>query len=255
METKNKVAFVTGGGTGIGKTIALTLAKAGYDIAVTYYGSAAGAAEVCKDAESMGRKAVAFRANLGNYDEIISVFESLNKEFGRLDVFINNAGLTEKAKFIDTTEEMFDKVCNLDYKGAFFCVQQAAKSMIAADTKGSIIMISSNNAFAHFADVAVYGSVKAATVKLAEHAAIELAQYGIRVNTIAPGWTDTGASRLDAKEDTYYKIPLKKWASPQEIADAAVFLSSPSAVSITGITMVIDNGALLVSDKRERYGY
>lgn len=255
MEMGNKVALVTGGGTGIGKTIAITLAKAGYDIAVTYYGSAAGAAEVCKTAENMGRRAAAFRANLGSYDEIISVFERLNKEFGRLDVFVNNAGLTEKAAFLDTTEEMFDQVCKLDYKGAFFCVQQAAKRMIASDAKGSIILISSNNAFAHFADVSVYGSVKAAVVKLAEHAAIELARYGIRVNTIAPGWTDTGASRLDAKEDTYYKIPLKKWANPQEIADAAVFLSSPSAASMTGTTMVIDNGALLVSDKRERYGY
>lgn len=94
-----------------------------------------------------------------------------------------------------------------------------------------------------------------AAVKMAEHAAIELAKYGIRVNTIAPGWTDTGAVRLDKKEDTYYKVPLQKWVSPEEIAKAVEYLSSDAASSITGITLTIDNGALLVSDKRERYGF
>jgi NAD(P)-dependent dehydrogenase (short-subunit alcohol dehydrogenase family) len=88
-------------------------------------------------------------------------------------------------------------------------MQAAAKFMVDTDTNGSIVVISSNNAIAHFAGVSVYGSAKAALNKLSEHVAIELAKYGIRVNTISPGWTDTGAARLDAKQDTYYKIPLK----------------------------------------------
>lgn len=121
--------------------------------------------------------------------------------------------------------------------------------------KGSIILISSNNATADFADVAVYGSAKAAAEKMAEHAAIELTKYGIRVNSIKPGWTDTGSERLDAKKDTYYKIPLKKWATVKEIVQTALYLSSDAAASVTGTSIVIDNGALLVSDKRERYGY
>ncbi len=121
------------------------------------------------------------------------------------DVFINNACITEKSDFLSTTPELFDRICRVDYRGAFFCIQRAAQIMSDKNIKGSIILISSNNATADFADVAVYGSAKAAAEKMAEHAAIELAKYGIRVNSIKPSWTDTGSERLDAKEDTYYK--------------------------------------------------
>ena len=103
--------------------------------------------------------------------------------------------------------------------------------------------------------MSVYGSAKTAASKLAEHMAIELAQYNIRVNTIAPGWTDTGASRLDDKESTYYKVPLQKWVDVKEISETVLYLDSDAAKSITGATIVMDNGALLVSDKREKYGF
>lgn len=250
-----KIAFVTGGGTGIGKGIAIWLAKCGYDVAISYYGSTAGAADTVDRIESMGRKAVAIKANVGDVSAIREMFQEYRKHFKTLDLFVNNAGITKKAPFLETEEELFDQICSVDYKGAFFCMQEAAKMMIEQETKGSIVLISSNNAAAHFADVSVYGSVKAAATKMAEHAAIELAKYGIRVNTVAPGWTDTGAARLDAKEETYYKVPLQKWTTVEEIAKTVEFLASDGAASITGTTIVVDNGALLVSDKRERYGY
>ena len=251
----SKTAFVTGGGTGIGKGIALWLAKCGYDVAISYYGSAAGAEDTVNGIEDMGRKAVAIKANIGDVSAIRRMFQEYRKHFNTLDLFVNNAGITKKAPFLETEEELFDQICSVDYKGAFFCVQKAAKMMAEQRTKGSIVLISSNNATAHFADVSVYGSVKAAAAKMAEHAAIELAQYGIRVNTVAPGWTDTGAARLDAKEETYYKVPLQKWTTVEEIAKTVEFLASEGAESITGTTIVVDNGALLVSDKRERYGF
>lgn len=202
-----------------------------------------------------GRKAAAIRADVSKKSDIDNMFSEFANHFERLDLFVNNAGITLKSSFIETSEEIFDAVCSVDFKGAFFCMQNAAKFMIDKNIKGSIVLISSNNAKAHFADVSVYGSVKAAAQKMAEHAAIELAKYGIRVNTVAPGWTDTGASRLDDKESTYYKIPLKKWVSVDEVADAVKYLASHSARSVTGVTLTVDNGALLVSDKRERYGY
>ena len=250
-----KTAFVTGGGTGIGKGIAVSLAKSGYDVAILYRGSEEGANDTLERIRHFGRKAAAIRADVSKKSDIDNMFSEFANHFERLDLFVNNAGITLKSSFIETSEEIFDAVCSVDFKGAFFCMQNAAKFMIDKNIKGSIVLISSNNAKAHFADVSVYGSVKAAAQKMAEHAAIELAKYGIRVNTVAPGWTDTGASRLDDKESTYYKIPLKKWASVDEVADAVKYLASHSARSVTGVTLTVDNGALLVSDKRERYGY
>lgn len=257
MENKNqgKVVFVTGGAFGIGKAISLGFAEAGYDVAFSYRGSVEGAKEVECEIRKMNRKVFSVQADLSKLSDIDKMFVQFSEHFDRLDVFVNNAGVTEKAFFTETTEEQFDKICNVDFKGAYFCSQKAAKLMIDREIEGSIIMISSNNAIAHFAEVSVYATMKAAMNKMAEHMAIELARHRIRVNTIAPGWTDTGASRLDAKEETYYKVPLQKWVEPSEIADTAIFLASPSAKSITGATIVMDNGALLVSDKRERYGF
>lgn len=248
-------AFVTGGSSGIGRAIALHLAKIGYDVAISYRSDETAAHEAVTEIEKMGRKGMAVYADLNYPSQIPIMFETYRKEFGTLDVFVNNAGVTRKASFLETTQELFDNICNVDYKSAYFCIQNAAKIMVEDQIKGSIVLISSNNAKAHFADVSVYASVKLAAIKMAEHAAIELARYGIRVNSIAPGWTDTGSARLDRKEETYYKVPLQKWAASEEIAKAVEYLSSEAASSITGITLTIDNGALLVSDKRERYGY
>ena len=247
-------AFVTGGGTGIGKQVALGLLENGYDVAVSYLCSAEGVEEVKEAGKRLGREVLTIKADISEISKIYRMFDEYEKMFGELDLFVNNAGVTRKSTFLETTEELFESICKIDYKGAFFCIQQAAKLMVKKGTKGNIVLISSNNAIAHFADVSVYGSAKAAAQKLAEHAAIELAQYGIRVNTISPGWTNTCASRLDAKESTYYKIPLRKWVEPQEIADAVLYLAV-KGVSITGANLVIDNGALLVSDKCERYGF
>lgn len=251
----NKTVLVTGGGTGIGRGIAIEFAKAGYDVAISYCGSAKGAAETVEEIENCGQRALAIKADVSKIDDIHRMFDEVVNYFSGLNVFVNNAGITEKADFLHTTPEMFDKICGVDYRGAFFCIQNACKIMADKNICGSIILISSNNSVAHFADVAVYASAKAAAEKMSRHAAIEVAKYGIRVNTIAPGWTDTGAARLDAKEETYYKIPLKKWATVDEIGKIAVFLSSDAASSITGTTILADNGACLVSDKRERYGF
>ena len=251
-----KVAIVTGAGTGIGKGIAYELAKAGYDVAVHCNGSTEGAEEVCAAIHrDFGRKTAVIKADLSQYSGVQSLFDEFLKQFDRLDLFVNNAGVTKKSFFLETEEWLFDLMVNVDYKGAYFCMQRAAQIMVDRGIRGSMVLISSNNARAHFAEVSVYGSVKAAIQKAAEHMAIELAQYGIRVNTIAPGWTDTGASRLDAKESTYYKVPMQRWTTPEEIGKAVLYLASEEAASITGDTLVIDGGALLVSDKCERYGY
>lgn len=249
------VVFVTGGANGIGKNIAVTFARNGYDVAITYRSKREEAQAVANEIVAMGRKCAIIKADISKYDEVVQMFNEFKNSFDRLDVFVNNAGVTKKSCFLGTTEQDFDEICDVDFKGAYFAMQNAAKLMIEKNIQGNIIAISSNNAMVHFADVSVYGSVKTALTKLVEHIAIELAQYKIRANTIAPGWTDTGAKRLDAKEETYYKIPLNKWVEPTEISQTCLFLASSAAQSITGATIVMDNGAVLVSDKRERYGF
>ena len=255
MAGKNKTVLVTGGGTGIGQGIAIEFAKAGYDVAVSYCGSKEGAEKTVSQIEKCGQMGFAVKADVSKLEQIDGMFRQVIERFSHLDVFVNNAGVTEKSDFLHTTPELFDKICNIDYRGAFFCIQRASQLMVDLKTQGSIILISSNNAVAHFADVSVYASAKSAAEKMSRHAAIELAKYGIRVNAIEPGWTDTGASRLDSKEETYYKVPLKKWTTLEEIGKTAVFLASDAAASITGASVLVDNGAHLVSDKRERYGY
>ena len=223
------VVFITGGANGIGKNIALTFAKNGYDVAITYRSNLIEAQSVANEIEALGRKCVVIKADISKYCDIEKMFDEFQFAFDRLDVFINNAGVTKKNKFLETKETDFDEICSVDFKGAYFAMQKAAKLMIEKGIHGNIIAISSNNAIAHFADVAVYASVKTALTKLVEHIAIELAQYKIRANTIAPGWTDTGAKRLDAKEETYYKIPLNKWVEPIEISQTCLFLASSAA--------------------------
>ena len=255
-KSRRPVALVTGAGTGIGRGIAYELARAGYDVAVHCNGSTEGAEAVCREIEGdFGVRTAVIRADLSRYAGVQSLFDAFLDKFDRLDLFVNNAGVTKKSFFLETDEELFDLMVNVDYKGAYFCMQRAAKIMVERGIAGSMVLISSNNARAHFAEVSVYGSVKAAIQKAAEHMAIELAKYRIRVNTIAPGWTDTGASRLDAKESTFYKVPMQRWTTPQEIGRAVLYLASDEAASITGDTLVVDGGALLVSDKCERYGF
>jgi len=248
-----KTAIITGGSTGIGAGIALQLAKNGYDIGISVCRDRMKAMTLCKEIINLGRKVFYCTMDLTDIDTIAPFFEKARIEFEHLDLFVNNAGITLKAPFLSCDASVIDTLYEVDYKGAYLVMQKAAQWMIETQTKGSIVVISSNNGIAHYAGVSVYGSIKAAMNKLVEHIAIEIAPHGIRINTIAPGWTDTGSSRLDEKESTFYKIPLKRWVQTQEIGDAVVFLSSPSAASITGATLVMDGGACLLSDKMEKY--
>jgi NAD(P)-dependent dehydrogenase (short-subunit alcohol dehydrogenase family) len=249
-----KTVLVTGAGIGIGRQIALEFAKEGYDVAIHYNSSREKAQKVLEEIQNMGRRCIMIQGDLSKPKIIGEVVDKALMEFGKLDVYVNNAGITRKCPMPDMTEEFFDELYAVDLKSAYFGVQRAANSMAKSGVKGSIVIISSNHAFLQFGDCSCYGIMKTALVKLGRHAAVEYAKYGIRVNVIAPGWTDTGEKRLDEKESTWYKIPLKRWCTPEEIGKAALFLSSDWASSITGSCLVIDGGANLQSDKPEKYG-
>ncbi len=251
----SKNALVTGAGTGIGRAIALVLAKAGYDVGLHCNASRDGAESAAVEIRALGRRAEVYVADLSDLDAIGGMFEAFRKDFTRLDLFVNNAGITLKAPFLEMTEADFDRNCAVDFKAPYFCMQEAARMMAGQEGAGNIVAIASNNAFCQFANASAYASMKAGLVKMVRNIALEMARYRIRVNAIAPGWTDTGAARLEPKEDTYYKIPLQRWVRPEEVGKAVLFLDSDAALSVTGITLVMDGGAQLLSDKAEKYGF
>ena len=248
-------ALVTGAGTGIGRAIALELAKAGYDVALHCNASREGAESAAAEIRKLGRRAAVYQADLSDVAAIGAMFESFNADFGRLDLFVNNAGITLLAPFLEMTPENFDRNFAVDFRAPYFCCQEAAKLMKDQEGAGNIVVIASNNAYCQFARASAYAAMKAGLVKMVRSIGLELSKYGIRVNAIAPGWTDTGAARLDAKESTYYKIPLRRWVQPEEVGQTVLFFDSPAAASITGVTLVMDGGAQLLSDKGEKYGF
>lgn len=166
-----------------------------------------------------------------------------------------NAGLTAKGRFEEMRADEMDRVYAVNFRGTYLCIQQAAQRMRKCGSRGSMVLISSNHYRMHHPLCSVYGSLKCGLNKMAEHAALEYGKYGIRVNVIAPGWTDTGEPRLGEKEPTYYHIPLKRWCRPEEIGQAVLFLSGPWAASVTGAVLTMDGGASLMSDGLEKYGY
>lgn len=250
-----KKAIVTGAGTGIGFGIAIELGKAGYDVVVHYYSSKEGAMEAVRIIRTFGVRAEAVEADLSDINQIKSMFARSIDFLGGLTLFVNNSGVTKKSLFEKTTIEEFEYLVNVDLKSAYFCVQQAANYMAENEIKGSIVVVSSNNAFMQRNGISVYGMIKSALIKMVKHAAIEYAKYGIRVNSIAPGWTLTPRVEKDNDiEEICKTIPLKRMAESQEIGQTVLFYDSPASASVTGNVIVADGGFILLNDELKAYG-
>lgn len=255
MDMQGRTALVTGAGTGIGQGIAIELGRAGYNVVVHYNGSKDGAEEaVCKIVAS-GQRAKAIQADLTDMSQVRCLFQESLDFLGSISLYVNNSGVTKAAPFAETTPELFDQLVSIDLKSAYFCVQEAANSMVERNIHGNIVVITSNNAMMQRCNVSVYGMMKAALVKMVKHAAIEYAKDGIRVNSIAPGWTATPRVLHDNDEKKVVStIPLKRMALPEEIGKMVLFYASDAASSITGNCLVADGGFLLLADEPKAYG-
>ena len=249
---RTKYALVTGGGRGIGQAVALRLGKEGYNVAITYRNSKEGAMETQKRLLEMGSKTEAFYADMSDLAQVNAAFDAYEAGYPRLDLLVNNAGVTMSAPFLETTPELFEKVVNTDLRGVFFMAQRAAKYMVGQGCGGCIVNISSNQGIANFEGCSVYGSIKAAVAKLTKHMALELGRHDIRVNSVAPGLVDTGwlenaKNRGRDKHRRKYGavIPLGSYAVPDQVAGIVAFLASDDAVYITGSEVVADGGARL----------
>ena len=247
MRFEGKVALVTGASRGIGRAIALALAAEGADVAVNYAGSEAAAKEVAAEIEAMGRKAFVIQADIASTEASTAMVDAVVKEFGRVDVLVNNAGITRDGLLRRMKEEDWDAVITTNLKGVFNCTKAAIKYMMKQKS-GNIVNISSIVGVMGNAGQANYCAAKAGVIGFTKATAKEVAARGIRVNAIAPGFIKTDmTSVLSEKvvEAMLAGIPLNRLGETEDIAKAVLFLASSDANYITGQTLHVDGGMVM----------
>lgn len=241
---KDKKVVITGGSRGIGKAIALGMAKEGADIAIIYSGNDEAAKETCSEVQSLGREAKSFKCDVANFEDCNKTINEIIAEFGRIDVLVNNAGITRDGLILTLKEKDFDDVINTNLKGAFNMIKPASKNMMR-NKKGTIINITSVSGMMGNAGQANYAAAKAGMIGLTKTVAKELAQRGITCNAIAPGFVETQMTDKlseDVKNAVKDMVPLGRMAKPEDIANMAVFLASEKASYITGEIIKVDGG-------------
>lgn len=241
-----KTALVTGADRGIGYAVAKELFRSGYQVCASFL-HAFDVERFLVETEGANRRneLISYQADVSNLHEIDRLFSVVEQSFGGLQLLVNNAGVTLFSPFLETTPEQWDTVVSTDWKGAYFCTQMAAKNMLGHKQGGTIINISSNHAMGCWPNASIYGPTKCALTKFGKHAAMELAPYGIRVLTLAPGYTDTGWGCSAAARSIRPRIPLERFATPDEIAALIPILDSDQAAYMTGCCITVDGGALL----------
>jgi 2-dehydro-3-deoxy-D-gluconate 5-dehydrogenase len=246
FDLSGKTALVTGANTGIGQAIAVGLARAGADIVVVGRSSPA---ETAAAVQAAGRKVHSVQADLGWSSEAQTVIEQALQLAGRLDILVNNAGIIRRAEALEFGEQDWDDVLNVNLKTPFFLAQATARAMLAAGRGGKIINIASMLSFQGGIRVASYTASKSGVAGLTRLLANEWAGKGINVNAIAPGYVATNnTAALQADEnrnrDILARIPAGRWAKPEDIAGAAVFLASAAADYVHGAIIPVDGGWL-----------
>lgn len=240
------VALVTGASRGIGRACAVKLAEDGYDVAVNYNSNEAKAAEVVAEIEKLGRKAAAFKADTADLKAVQGMFREVQKEFGGLDVLVNNAGVVDDAYLLMINEDSLSRSLDINIKGYFHCAQQAALKMIKSG--GKIINVSSVSSILAVEGQGVYAATKGAVNSMTATLAKELAPRGITVNAVAPGFIETemmDAIPEDKKEAYIKQIPLGHFGTARDVAEAVASLCSPAFNYVTGQVVVLDGGLSL----------
>ncbi|WML36395.1 3-oxoacyl-[acyl-carrier-protein] reductase [Clostridium sp. OS1-26] len=244
---KGKTAIVTGASRGIGKAIAVKLAELGANLVLNYRSDSKSVEDVIKEIESKGSKAIAVQGDVSIFSEAENIVKKAVEVFGSLDILINNAGITKDGLVLRMKEEDFDKVIDVNLKGAFNCIRHAAPVMVK-QKGGKIVNISSVVGVTGNAGQINYSAAKAGIIGVTKSAARELASRGINVNAVAPGFIQTDMTEVlsdKVKESTLNNIPLKRFGSAQDIANMVAFLVSPSADYITGQVINVDGGMVM----------
>jgi NAD(P)-dependent dehydrogenase (short-subunit alcohol dehydrogenase family) len=240
-----KTALVTGASKGIGKGIALELAREGCDVIVNYHSDRAGAETTVREVESIGRRAMAVGADVGCSPEVARMFDAAFSAFDRLDILVNNAGVQTWKPLLELTEAEWDRVLNTNLKGTFLCTQHAARRMKERGAGGRIINLGSGCNRVAFPNLVDYTASKGGIEMFTKVAAAELGQYQITVNCVAPGAVEIERTKLEAGDyaGTWGKLtPLGRVGQPLDVARVVAALCGPAGDFVTGQTIWVDGG-------------
>lgn len=238
-----KLALVTGGSRGIGKACALELAKAGYDVVINYAGNVEAANKTVEEIKALGVDSAAYRFDVSNQEEVEASVAQIVEKYGRIDVLVNNAGITRDGLFMRMSAENWNAVINTNLSSAFYVSQPVVKVMMK-QRSGAIVNMASVVGVSGNAGQANYSAAKAGLIGLTKTLAKELGSRGIRVNAIAPGFINTDMTKdLDTSKFTDF-IPLKRLGEPEDIAKAVKFLAA-DATYVTGQVLEVDGGLII----------
>lgn len=243
----NKVAIVTGAAKGIGRAIALRLAEDGMNIAINYKSNDMEANNLVDEINKLGVRAIAIKADISDFAQAEGLIKDTLKVFGRIDVIVNNAGVTKDSLLLRMTEESFDSVIEINLKGTFNCIKHVTPVMLK-QKKGKIINISSVVGITGNAGQVNYSASKAGVIAMTKSLAKEVGSRGICVNAVAPGFIQTDMTAklsLKAVEELSKAIALKRLGLPEDVAKAVSFLASDDSDYITGQVLCVDGGMVM----------
>ncbi len=249
MRLEKQVAIVTGAGQGIGRAIALTLAREGAIVVVNDIDFEK-ASKVADEIKSQVAQALPVKADVSKKDEVSNLVEKTLASFQKVDILVNNAGTAKMTRLLEITETEWENIIDVNLKGQFLCSQTVVPHMIK-QKRGKIVNIASLAAHIGAPGLASYGASKGGVVQLTKALAVELGKYNIMVNAVSPGFTMTELVRAAAKDRPDFfegmdRIPLRRAAEPEDIANAVLFLASAESDYITGQVLIVDGGLMAI---------
>ena len=244
MIERGRVALVTGGGRGIGRALAVRLAEEGANLAISYRSNDAAAGEVAEKVRGAGVEIELFKGDVSSPEDVEALFNGVSDTFGRVDILVNNAGITRDNLMMRMKEEEFDDVLRTNLKGTYLCTRAALRPMVRARW-GRIVNVSSVVGLVGNAGQANYAASKAGIIGFTKSVAREVAQRGITVNAVAPGYVETeltGSLPEKVKEQIREQVPAGRFGEPEEVAEVIAFLVGEEAGYVTGQTIAVDGG-------------